>query len=58
MEEKIVFVGGAIIFFSCAFGGVTVFTPLYKYAVFGMLVGLSVIVFGILINEFFKGGEK
>lgn len=58
MEEKIVFVGGAIIFFSVAVGGVTVFTPLYKYAVCGMLVGLAVIVFGLLVNEFFKGGEK
>lgn len=57
MEEKIVFVGGAIIFFSVAVGGVTVFTPLYKYAVCGMLVGFAIMALGFLVDAF-KGGEK
>lgn len=57
MEEKIVFVGGAITFFSFAIGGVTVLTPLYKYAVYGMLVGFAIIVLGLLVDAF-KGGEK
>lgn len=57
MAEKIVFAGGAITFFSFAIGGVTVLTPLYKYAVYGMLVGFAIIVLGLLVDAF-KGGEK
>lgn len=60
-EEKILFVGGAIMFSSFAVGGVTVLTPLYKYAVCGMLASLVFTVVGLLVNEFFKffkGGEK
>lgn len=57
MAEKIVFAGGAITFFSFAIGGVTVLTPLYKYAVCGMLVGLAIIALGFLVDAF-KGGEK
>lgn len=57
MGEKIVVLGGVIAFLSFAFGGVTVFTPLYKYAVFGILVSFAVIVFGILV-DLFAGGEK
>lgn len=57
MAEKIVFAGGAITFFSFAIGGVTVLTPLYKYAVCGMLVGFTIIVSGLLVDAF-KGGEK
>lgn len=57
MAEKIVFAGGAITFFSFAIGGVTVLTPLYKYAVCSMLVGFAIIVSGLLVDAF-KGGEK
>ena len=57
MDEKIAFIGGAIMFSSFVIGGVTVLTPLYKYAACGMLVGLIVIAFGLLVNVF-KGGEK
>lgn len=60
-EEKILFVGGAIMFSSFAVGGVTVLTPLYKYAVCGMLIGLIFTVVGLWVNEFyefFKEGEK
>lgn len=48
-------------FSSFAVGGVTVLTPLYKYAVCGMLIGLIFTVVGLWVNEFFKffkGGEK
>lgn len=61
MEEKILLIGGAIMFSSFAVGGVTVLTPLYKYAVCGMLIGLVFTAVGLLVNEFFKflkGGEK
>lgn len=57
MAEKIVFAGGAITFFSFAIGSVTVLTPLYKYAVYGMLVGFAIIASGLLVDAF-KGGEK